>query len=84
MRDQFVEHVLNTSLRRELKQLVCRQPGLALLEVRAEATWWERDSSPAGARGRSYSVPSVVDIQYGVRVDSPGAVFPSRFRNRRA
>lgn len=37
LRDQFLENVIGGSLRRELKQLVRRQPAVSLLEVRAEA-----------------------------------------------
>ncbi len=37
LRDQFVEHVIDFGLRRELKQLVCRHPSSTLLEVRSEA-----------------------------------------------
>ncbi|XP_051803412.1 uncharacterized protein LOC127533709 [Acanthochromis polyacanthus] len=68
LRDQFVEHVLDSSLRRELKQLVRRQPDYTLLDVRAEAIRWEREGLPGGARGRSHSVPSVFGVQYGVHV----------------
>lgn len=67
LRDQFVEHVLNSSLRRELKQLVRRQPNCTLLEVRAEAIRWEHEGLPGGVRGRSQSVPSVYGVQYGVQ-----------------
>lgn len=66
LRDQFVEHVLNCSLRRELKQLVRRQPDSTLLELRAEAISGEREGLPAGARGRSQSVSTVCGVQYGV------------------
>ena len=76
LRDQFVEHILNSSLRRELKQLVRRQPGCTLLEVRAEAIRWEREGLPGGVRGRSQSVPSVYGVQYGVR-GAPQAIVPS-------
>ncbi|KAI3368132.1 hypothetical protein L3Q82_007864 [Scortum barcoo] len=65
--DQFVEHVLDSSLRRELKQLVHRQPNYILLDVRAEAICWEREGSPGGMRGRSHSIPSVFGVQYGVQ-----------------
>lgn len=41
VRDQFIEYVLDNSLRRELKQLVRRQPAVTLLEVRGEAIRWE-------------------------------------------
>lgn len=67
LRDQFVEHVVDSSLRRELKQLVRRQPTSSLLEVRREAIRWEREGMPGGARGRSQSVPLVPLIQYGVQ-----------------
>lgn len=77
LRDQFVEHVLDNALRRELKQLVRRQPGLTLLEIRAEAICWEREGLPAGVRGRSYSLPSIMGAQYGVRVGSQDVVTPS-------
>lgn len=74
LRDQFVEHVSNSSLRRELKQLVRRQPNSTLLEVRAEAIQWEREGLPGGVRGRSHSVPSVLGVQYGVQGGSQVSV----------
>lgn len=76
LRDQFIEHILNSSLRRELKQLVRRQPGCNLLEVRAEAIRWEQEGLPGGVRGRSQSVPSVYGVQYGVH-GAPHAAVPS-------
>lgn len=66
LRDQFVEHVLEGSLRRELKQFVRHQPTCTLLQVRAEAIRWEREGLPGSARGRSYSVPSL-GFQYAVQ-----------------
>ena len=66
LRDQFTEHVLDSSLRRELKQLVRRSPTSTLLEVREEAIRWEREGMPGGARGRSFSVPSAIGLQYAV------------------
>lgn len=67
LRDQFVEHVIDGALRRELKQLVRRQPTATLLEVRGEAIRWELEGLPGGARARSHSVPSVLGLQYGVK-----------------
>lgn len=67
LRDQFVEHVLDGALRRELKQLVRRQPTITLLDVRGEAIRWEREGVPGGGRGRSHSVPSAFGLQYGVQ-----------------
>ena len=63
LRDQFVEHVLDGPLRRELKQFVRRQPTATLLEARSEAIRWEREGLPGGVRGRSHSVPSVFSAQ---------------------
>nr|XP_055042796.1 uncharacterized protein LOC129429861 [Misgurnus anguillicaudatus] len=67
VRDQFVECVSDNALRRELKQLIRRQPTVTLLEVRGEAIRWEREGLPGGVRGRSQSVPLVSGIQYEVR-----------------
>lgn len=67
LRDQFAEHVLDGALRRELKQMVRRQPTATLLDVRGEAIRWEREGLPGGVRGRSLSVPSAFGIQYGVQ-----------------
>lgn len=66
LRDQFVEHVLDGSLRRDLKQFVRAKPAATLLDVRAEAIRWEREGWPGGARGRSHSVPSL-GFQYTVQ-----------------
>lgn len=80
LRDQFVEHVLDSALRRELKQFIRRQPQATLLEVRGEAITWEREGLPGGARGRSFSLPSAYGIQYRVQghphAASPGPVQP--------
>jgi hypothetical protein len=67
LRDQFVEHVSDNTLRRELKQLVRRGPTATLLEVRGEAIRWEREGMPGGVRARSQSVPVAYGLQYGVR-----------------
>lgn len=76
LRDQFVEHVLDSALRRELKQFVRGKPTATLLEVRGEGIRWEREGFPGGARERSHSLPSMYGLQYGVqggpRPASPG------------
>ncbi|XP_039525224.1 uncharacterized protein LOC120477621 [Pimephales promelas] len=72
LRDQFVEHVADSALRRELKQLVRRQPSATLLEVRREAIRWEQEGMLGGARGRSHSLPSAHGFQYGVQGVRPG------------
>lgn len=73
LRDQFVEHVCDCSLRRELKQFVRRQPNATLLEVRGEAIRWEQEGMPGSARGRSHSVPSAAGFQFAV-VGGPQSV----------
>lgn len=67
LRDQFTEHVLDSTLRREHKQLVHRQPTITLLELRGEAIRWEREGLPGGTRGRSSSLPAAYGLQYGVQ-----------------
>ena len=42
MRDQFVEHVLDANLLRELKRVVRQHPGYTLLDIRAGAIRWEQ------------------------------------------
>lgn len=63
LRDQFVEYVLDPSLRRELKRVVRLNPGYTLLDVRREAIRWEQEGQPSDTRGRSQSVPSFCAIQ---------------------
>ena len=70
LRDQFVERVLDSSLRRTLKQYVRSRPTVSLLDVRGEAIRWEREGQPSGFRGRSNSLPSAYGLQYGVQGDS--------------
>lgn len=70
LHDQFVEHVLDSSLRRELKQMVRRQPTASLLEVHSEAIRWEEEGLPGGSRGRSFSLPSVHGLQFSVQSSS--------------
>lgn len=77
LRDQFMEHVLDGALRRELKQYVRRHPTASLLEIRGEAIRWEREGSPRGARERSHSLPSAYGLQYGVQGGSRPTPFVS-------
>ena len=60
LRDQFVEHVIDGALCRELKQFVRRQPTADLHEH-------EHEGLPVGVRGRGHSVPSVLGLQCGVK-----------------
>lgn len=74
--DQFVEQVIDSTLRQELKQFVRRQPTATLLDVRGEAIRWEQEGLPSAVRGRSNSVPSISGIQYGVQGAHPVACAP--------
>lgn len=59
LRDQFIENVLDPSLRRALKQSVRDNPAATLLNIRSEALTWEREGRAVECRPRSYSVPSI-------------------------
>lgn len=59
LRDQFVEHVNDSDLRRALKQVVRAKPLVTLLDVRGEAVRWEREGRQLESRPRSFSVPSI-------------------------
>lgn len=63
LRDQFAEHILDPTLRRELKKLIRENPDFTLLDIRKEAIRWEQEGQPAETRKRSYSVPSYCAVQ---------------------
>ncbi len=83
LRDQFVEFVLDPALRRELKQLVRREPSCNFLYVRSEAIRWEREGMLGGARARSQSLPLAYGVQYGMQgrsgLEGGGLVARSEF-----
>lgn len=68
LRDQFVEHVHDYSLCKELKQFAQLCRNAPLLEVRSEAIRSEREGMPGGATDRSHSVSSATEC--------PQVVFP--------
>lgn len=74
LRDQFVEHVLDGGLRRELKRFVRLNPDSTLLDVRKEAIRWVDEGFHYEMRERSHSVPASSALQYRVqgRIDSSG------------
>lgn len=71
LRDQFVEHVVDCSLRRELKQFVRSHPHATLIDVRSEAIRWEQEGLPNSGRGRSHSVPNVFGFQQTMQPGYP-------------
>lgn len=80
LRDQFIEHVLDGTLSRELKRVVRYRPTATFLEVREEAIRWERDGRTGSAREHQGTLPLAQGLQYGVQGSSrPGAaVDPQR------
>lgn len=70
LRDQLVEHVVDSALCRELKQYVRHFPTATLLEVRGEAIRWEKEGFPGGVRDRDYSHPLTCGLQCGVHTSS--------------
>lgn len=73
LRDQFVEYVLDSALRRELKQFVRQHSRATLLDVRGEAIRWEREGMLRGTGGRSLSTSSTYGLQYGVYGSAPAS-----------
>ncbi|KAL7878193.1 hypothetical protein SRHO_G00048360 [Serrasalmus rhombeus] len=67
VQDQFVEHVNDSALCRELKRLVRSTPTLSMLQVRTEAIRWEQEGRPHdNSRGQC---PKVAVRLGGVVVD---------------
>ena len=58
LRDQFIEHVRDTALRRSLDQRLASHPQLTFSEVRAAAVKWE-EGRPPPVRVRSHSCGAV-------------------------
>ncbi|KAL6485921.1 hypothetical protein MHYP_G00053130 [Metynnis hypsauchen] len=57
VREQFVEHVNDSALCRELKRLVRSTPTLSMLQVRTEAIRWEQEGRQSGnGRGAASSL----------------------------
>ncbi|CAL9703580.1 unnamed protein product [Knipowitschia caucasica] len=59
LRDQFIEHISDETLRRELKQRIVRTPDIPFIELRAEAIGWTEASRPnSKTRSRAFSCDS--------------------------
>ncbi|XP_056303592.1 uncharacterized protein LOC130215772 [Danio aesculapii] len=59
LRDQFVEGIRDSHLRRELRKLVREKPQSTLFEVRKEALMWVSEDRPRGASvARSHNIVS--------------------------
>ena len=81
LRDQFVEHVIDPNLRRELKKLVRENPTHTLIDVRAEAIRWEQEGRSEEPRSRSFSVPSFSSVHFTNR--APTITASSEFKELR-
>lgn len=59
LRDQFIEHITDDTLRRELKQRVLQTPTISFIDLRAVAIRWAEASRPITKnRPRAYSCDS--------------------------
>lgn len=76
LRDQFIEGVRDSALRRELRRLVREKPGSSLFDVREEAIMWAledrpRSSNMARSRNLVGASPNEVTEQTSLTTDSP-------------
>ncbi|XP_076839956.1 uncharacterized protein LOC143484854 [Brachyhypopomus gauderio] len=66
VRDQFVEHVRDGMLRRELKRSIRSNPDMSFLDIRSEAIRWvEEGDHAATPRARAYSCDTQVEVRGG-------------------
>lgn len=76
LRDQFIEGVRDSALRRELRKLVREKPGSSLFDIREEAIMWAledrpRSSNMARSRNLVGASPDEVTEQVNMITDSP-------------
>ncbi|KAL1253019.1 hypothetical protein QQF64_017712, partial [Cirrhinus molitorella] len=62
LRDQFIEHMRDNTLRRELKRQVRLNTEMSFLEVRSEAIWWAEEGETPCVRPRAHSCAADVQI----------------------
>lgn len=65
LRDQFIEHMRDGNLRRELKRQVRSNVELSFLEVRAEAIRWVDEGETVSVRPRAHSCAADVQVVRG-------------------
>lgn len=71
VRDQFVEHVRDSMLRRELKRSLRLNPNSSFLDIRSEAIRWVEEGEHVGApRARAYSCDTQAEVVGECKVDS--------------
>ncbi|XP_026119499.1 uncharacterized protein LOC113098681 [Carassius auratus] len=62
LRDQFIEHMRDNTLRRELKRQVRLNAEMSFLEVRAEAIRWADEGGTPSIRPRAHSCTADVQV----------------------
>lgn len=67
LRDQFIEHMRDGNLRRELKRQVRLNVGMSFLEARAEAIRWADEGETPSIRPRAQSCAADVQIASAYR-----------------
>lgn len=78
LRDQFVEHVCEGALLRELKQMIRHQPTATLIDVRKEAIMWEREGSAEAPRALSFLLPFCGERPLGLSGTSCAVISDTR------
>lgn len=75
VRDQFVDNVRDSMLRRELKRSLRITPNASFLEIRSEAIRWVEEGEHVGApRARAYSCNTQAEARGECNVDSQTVV----------
>lgn len=71
VRDQFIEHVRDGMLRRELKRLVRLDSNVSFLTIRSEAIQWVEEGEHVGnPRARAYSCDTQVEVMGECNMES--------------
>lgn len=66
LRDQFIENVLDDTLRRELKKQVATAPEMSFVSLRSIAIKWGEEARTGGkARARAYSCDAYMQVEGG-------------------
>lgn len=75
LRDQFIEHMRDNTLRRELRRQVRLNPEMSFLEVRSEAIRWADEGEAPGVRPRAHSCAADVQVVGTYRSNSHSPEF---------
>lgn len=75
VRDQFIEHVRDGMLRRELKRSLRLNPEVSFLTIRSEAIRWMEEGEHIGnPRARAYSCDTQIEVMGECNIESQNVV----------